>query len=139
MRIAIPIESTTSQESLDAPVSMHFGHVESFTIIDLDFDDLNKDNKKILNLSRNDLNSLEVVSNPMENHTCFAPVKVLIDNEVDVLLISGIGGRPLMFCLQNGIKVYQGAIGKVVDVLRDFLAGFLTQAMEGTCQGAHQH
>ncbi|MBD3227401.1 MAG: hypothetical protein GF329_04360 [Candidatus Lokiarchaeota archaeon] len=134
MRIAIP---TDAPGGLNAQASMHFGHVECFTLIDLDYDELKENNKRLLKLSESDFNSVEVVDNPMENHTCFAPVKVLIDNKVNVLLINGIGGRPMMYCLQNGIKVYNGAMGTVLDVVRDYLAGFLSQTYQGTCSGMH--
>ncbi|MHA1271009.1 MAG: NifB/NifX family molybdenum-iron cluster-binding protein [Candidatus Helarchaeota archaeon] len=132
MRIAIPTEHSGG---LNAEVSQHFGHVSQFTIVDIDYDKFKDDNKRIIELSEADVNSVFVVENPLEQHTCFAPVKVLIDNKVDVLVINGIGGRPLMFCLENGIKVYQGGVGKVLDVVRDFLAGFLKPTFQSTCGG----
>ena len=86
-------------------------------------------------MSESDFNKIQMVSTPIENHTCLAPVKVLIDNNVDVLLINGIGGRPMEFCLQNGIKVYIGSLGIVLNILRNFLGGFLNQAFQGTYMG----
>ncbi|MHA1230969.1 MAG: NifB/NifX family molybdenum-iron cluster-binding protein [Candidatus Helarchaeota archaeon] len=132
MRIAVPTEYPGG---LDAPVSQHFGHVAFFTIVEIDYDEITKDTSRIKNLSKEDIKSVKIVGNPMEEHTCFTPVKVLIDNGIDVLLINGIGGRPLMFCLQNGIKVYNGALGTVLEAVRDFLAGFLTETLQGTCMG----
>ena len=58
------------------------------------------------------------------------PVNLLAENGVQVLLVNGIGMRPLMGFQQAGINVYGGAVGTVEFVVNEFLQGNLSSVGE---------
>jgi|GEM_PF-3541232 len=49
---------------------------------------------------------------PCGEYNCSAPSRILKSQNVEILLVSGIGGRPLMPLAENKIKVFAGAAGK---------------------------
>jgi predicted Fe-Mo cluster-binding NifX family protein len=88
-RIAIPSVETGG---LDGKRAGHFGHCDTFTLVDV------KDG------------TIEKVST-IDNLThvqggCMVPVNLLADNQVNALIVGGIGMRPLMGFRQAGIDVY---------------------------------
>ena len=122
-KIAIP---SMSSEGLDSDVSAHFGSCQYFTIMQI-----------------NDRNVAEVesVGNGSEDgqHNCAAPAILPKAHNVEAVLVSGIGGRPLMSLTGQGIKVYAGAVGKVSDAVQDFNDGLLQElSTMGTCN-CHHH
>lgn len=88
-RIAVP---SMEAGGLDGKRSGHFGHCDVFTLIDV------KDG------------AIEKVSIlPNQSHVqggCMVPVNLLADNQVNALIVGGIGMRPLMGFRQVGIEVY---------------------------------
>lgn len=129
LRIAIP---SMSESGLESDVCAHFGSCEYFTIV-----------------SVNDgaIEGVETLGNGSENgeHNCAAPAALLKSRDVNAVLVSGIGGRPLMSLAANGIKVYAGAAGRVADAVQDYGDGLLQELVNrGTCDcsnhdGAHNH
>jgi predicted Fe-Mo cluster-binding NifX family protein len=122
-KIAVP---SMSNAGMDSEVCAHFGSCEYFTIIEL-----------------NDRNVAEVksVSNGSEDgqHNCAAPALILKAQNVEAVLVSGIGGRPLMSLTGQGIKVYAGAAGVVSNAVQDFNDGLLQElSTMGTCN-CHHH
>ena len=103
-----------SNEGLESDVCAHFGSCEYFTIIDLDGEAIK---------------SVEAVNNgsPGAEHNCAAPAIVLKSHDVNVVLVSGIGGRPLMSLNEQMIKVFAGAVGKVSDAVEDYHDGLLQE------------
>jgi predicted Fe-Mo cluster-binding NifX family protein len=101
-----------SNSGLESEVCAHFGTCEYFTIV-------NVENKTIADL--------KIVSNgfPDGEHNCAAPSIVLKSHNVETVLVSGIGGRPLMSLAENKIKVFAGAVGKVSDTVQDYNSGLL--------------
>ena len=88
VRIAVP---SVSPGGLNAVSSGHFGHCEQFTII-------NVEDQKIM--------SVDVIDNVSHvQGGCMVPVNLLAENRVQVLLVNGIGMRPLMGFQQAGIKI----------------------------------
>jgi len=110
-RIAIP---SIGNGGLDGQRSGHFGHCDVFTLVDVI-------GGEITNVS----------TIPNQGHVqggCMVPVNLLAENEVNALIVGGIGMRPLMGFRQAGIDVYHEAdrleIGPVV---ADLIAGKLSQ------------
>jgi predicted Fe-Mo cluster-binding NifX family protein len=121
-KIAIP---SMSKEGMESDVCAHFGSCEYFTIIDVD---------------EKAIKSIEAVSNgsPGAEHNCAAPAIVLKSHDVKVVLVSGIGGRPLMSLNEQMIKVFAGAAGKVSDAVEDYHGGLLQELIDqGTCNCSH--
>lgn len=123
VRIAIP---SGNPGGMDAPMGMHFGHCDIYTIVDVDAD------KNITAVG-----TLATV--PHVQGGCMAPVQHLASNGVQVLLAGGMGFRPLMGFQQVGVAVYfaggAATVGKAVEA---FLAGLLQPfSTENTCGGGH--
>ena len=91
IRVAVPSESPGG---LDAARSGHFGRSPSFTLVDL---------------VAGDITAVDTVTNaPHAPGGCLSPVVTLGENMVDVVIVAGIGHRPLLACLQSGIRVFAG-------------------------------
>jgi predicted Fe-Mo cluster-binding NifX family protein len=109
-RIAIP---SNGEGGLDGTRSGHFGHCDVFTFIDVE-------EGKIKNVS--------TISN--QEHVqggCMVPVNLLAEHNVDVLVVGGIGMRPLMGFRQVGIDVYYEAErAEIRPVVEDLIAGKLS-------------
>ncbi len=121
-KIAIPSMSNTGLES---EVCAHFGSCEYFTIIEINDGSVIKVN---------------AIGNGSEDgqHNCAAPAMLLDSQGVRVVLVSGIGGRPLMSLAEKGIKVHAGAVGKVADAVKDYKEGMLKELSGmGTCNCNH--
>jgi len=112
---------------LDAMRSGHFGHCDVFTLIHVE-------NGKIGDIS--------VVHNPPHQHGgCQAPVDLLQQSRADVLIVGGIGMRPLMGFRQAGIDVYYGPEGETVGAVIDhLLEGKLELIQENrVCGDSHEN
>jgi predicted Fe-Mo cluster-binding NifX family protein len=121
-KIAIP---SMSEKGLESDVCAHFGSCEYFTIIDVD---------------GAAIKSIDAISNgtPGAEHNCAAPAVLLKSHDVNIVLVSGIGGRPLMSLNEKMIKVFAGAVGQVSDAVEDYNAGLLQElATQGTCNCSH--
>jgi predicted Fe-Mo cluster-binding NifX family protein len=121
-KIAVP---SMSDIGLESDVCAHFGSCEYFTIVDL------KDRA---------IADIQVISNnsPDGVHNCAAPSIILISQNVDTVLVSGIGGRPLMSLAEKKIKVFAGAVGKISDAVQDYNDGLLQElSTTGTCNCSH--
>jgi predicted Fe-Mo cluster-binding NifX family protein len=121
-KIAIP---SMSDDGLESDVCAHFGSCEFFTIVDL------KDQT---------VPEVSAVSNGTHEgeHNCAAPAVLLKSEGVDAVLVSGIGGRPLMSLTEKKIKVFAGAVGKVSDAVQDYNEGLLQElSTRGTCNCSH--
>ena len=140
MIIVIP---SNGDGGLDAIVSDHFGHCDSFTIV--------KVNKELpvhgqvrntrLNEAEMDVNVIdnrghdaEECEHPGHNAThCGDHVSPILKAGATHLLVSGIGGGPVGLLKNAGVKLYNGAFGTVREAIRDFLNGLLDPLLEGTC------
>ena len=55
------------------------------------------------------ISAVDVVDNaPHDKGGCMSPVLTLGTNMVDAVIVAGIGHRPLLGCLQSGIRVFAG-------------------------------
>ena len=123
-RIAVPSMATGG---LDGQRSGHFGHCDTFTLVDV------KDGA-ILRVSTID-NQSHVQGG------CMVPVNLLADNQVDALIVGGIGMRPLMGFRQAGIDVYHDdQRPEIRPVVEDLISGKLSMiADDQVCGGGGQH
>jgi len=119
-RIAVP---SLGSGGLYGQRSEHFGHCDAFTLIDVA-------NGKIGNVT--------VVSNPPhQEEGCMVPVNTLSNLEVDALVVSGIGPRPLMGFNEAGIDVYHDSVcPEIKPVVEGLIVGDLPLiSMNETCSG----
>jgi predicted Fe-Mo cluster-binding NifX family protein len=121
-RIAIP---SMTDSGLESDMCAHFGSCEYFTLVDI---------------SNGKPEEVTAVSNasPDGVHNCAAPAELLKNSNVDAVIVSGIGGRPLVSLTSKGIRVYGGAFGRVSDALQDYASGVLNELSDrGTCNCSH--
>jgi predicted Fe-Mo cluster-binding NifX family protein len=110
---------------IGSDVCVHFGSCEYFTIVDV---------------YNGEIKGVSAVSNasPDGEHNCAAPAELLKVHNVNVVLVSGIGGRPLFSLVGKGIRVFGGAFGQVSDALDDYASGALDELSDrGTCNCSH--
>ncbi len=91
LRVAVPSEAPGG---LDSARSGHFGRSPYFTLVDI---------------VGGEIGPVDVVAN--RSHAdggCMAPVLTLGGNFVDAVIVAGIGQRPLLACVQAGIRVFAG-------------------------------
>lgn len=91
-RIAVP---SNGQGGLDGNRAGHFGHCDVFTFVDVE-------NGEIKNVST-------LQNQEHAQGGCMIPVNLLAEHKVNVLIVGGIGMRPLMGFKQVGIDVYYDA------------------------------
>lgn len=121
-KVAIP---SMSDSGLESDVCAHYGSCEYFTIVDV---------------QNKDIAGVETISNssPDGEHNCSAPSRIMKLQNVETVLVSGIGGRPLMSLAENKIKVFAGATGKVSNAVEDYNNGLLQElSTNGTCNCSH--
>lgn len=120
--IAIP---SMTDSGLDSDICAHFGSCEYFTIV------------KVEDGKVGEVGAISNVS-PDGEHNCAAPAILLKEKNVDAVVVSGIGGRPLMSLTGKGIRVFGGAFGRVSDAIQDYKTGVLQELSDqGTCNCSH--
>ncbi|MBW1914629.1 MAG: NifB/NifX family molybdenum-iron cluster-binding protein [Deltaproteobacteria bacterium] len=108
-RIAVP---SMDKGGLDGQRAGHFGHCDVFTLVDVKDDEIEQVTT---------LNNKEHVQGG-----CMVPVNLLAQNNVNALVVGGIGMRPLMGFRQAGIDVYHDATRQEIrPVVEDLIAGKL--------------
>ena len=120
VRIAVPSDG---QGGIDGKRAGHFGHCDVFTLFDVE------DGK---------IKDISILSN--KEHVqggCMVPVNLLADNNVQQLIVGGIGMRPLMGFKQVGIDVYHDSERmEIRPVVEDMIAGKLPKiADDQVCGG----
>ncbi len=123
IRVAIPSEGNGG---LDGKRAGHFGHCDVFTCIDVE---------------QGEIKNISIVAN--KEHVqggCMVPVNLLAENQVNALVVGGIGMRPLMGFKQVGIDVYyDGERTDIRPVVDDFLAGRLPAITDNDVCGGGGH
>lgn len=123
-RIAFP---TADAGGLDAERSGHFGHCDSFTLVDV------VDGEVV---------SVQAIANPPHAEGgCLAPVGILASAGVNALVVAGMGMRPLAGFADVGIRVYfEDQTPHVGTVLDKMMSGELPEMDPGAaCSGGCQH
>jgi len=131
MLIAIPSDAPGG---LDSTISEHFGHCGAFTIVEVE---------------DGEIGDVAIVENGgHEQGGCMAPVQLLKEKGVEILLAGGMGQRPLAGFQQVGITVhFKGDAQSVGDAVNLFIDGGCPAFDEaqtcggggGGCGGHHHH
>ena len=120
MRIAISAETNNE---LDSTVAQHFGRCPFFALVDLE---------------GTEVKACQVIDNPYYARHEPGQVPAFIrEQEADVMLSGGMGGRAIQFFEQYGIKAATGASGTVRQALENYLGGSLTGA--APCEESVDH
>ncbi|MDI6870835.1 MAG: NifB/NifX family molybdenum-iron cluster-binding protein [Bacillota bacterium] len=119
VRVAVP---SAWPGGLDSYRSGHFGRCDCFTVVDI------QEGKQT---------AVSVVENvPHAEGGCLRPVNLLSRHDVDAVVVSGMGFRPLQGFREAGIQVYVGTGEKVRQAVEAFVAGRLpVMTDEGVCGG----
>jgi predicted Fe-Mo cluster-binding NifX family protein len=116
-KIAIP----SMTEGLDAQICPHFGHADKFVIIEYD-------------PSKKEIKNVEMMKNPPhESGGCMRPVMLLKDKGIKSIILTGIGQRPLMGFMQQGISIFHGIDGTIRQNLEAFWNKQLKNVTESLC------
>ena len=104
MKIAIPSED---DKGLESTVSMHFGHAQYYTFVDVE-----KDNY-----------TAKVVKIPFAEHGPGDLPNFVKENGGDMVVAYGMGGRAIDFFNEMGIEVVTGVSGKIDTVIKQIIKG----------------
>jgi predicted Fe-Mo cluster-binding NifX family protein len=119
MKICVP---TMGNKGLDDFVSEHFGRAPTFTVVDMETNEIN------------------VFPNTSEHFGGVgAPPEILSEGGVEVMLCSGLGPKAINMFEQLGIEVYVGAGGTVRKAIRAFQSGRLHEATDADACKMHRH
>ncbi|MBN1280503.1 MAG: NifB/NifX family molybdenum-iron cluster-binding protein [Candidatus Thermoplasmatota archaeon] len=117
MKVCIP---TNGNQGLNDTVGEHFGRVPTYTIVDLQ------------------TNDVRVVPNTSEHLGGVGyPPEIMAKEGVTVLVCRGLGRRAIAMFEQIGIEVYIGASGTVKDAITAFQNGTLHKAGADDACGQH--
>lgn len=120
MRIAVSVETKNELESV---VAHHFGRCPFFALVDLE---------------GRDVKTIQVIDNPFYNGHQPGQVPGFIkEQNANVMLSGGMGGRAIEFFKQYGIETATGADGTVRQSLEKYLGGELTGA--APCKESVEH
>ena len=122
MKIAVTAENNIGLESM---VAQHFGHAPYFMLVDVENDEVT---------------STQGIANPFaESHQPGQIPGFIKEQNADVMLSGGMGGRAIQFFEQYGIKTATGASGTVRQALENFFGGKLSEAAPCDESVAHGH
>lgn len=122
MKIAVTAENNNGLESL---VAQHFGHAPFFILVDVD---------------NGEVCTVQSVANPFaEAHQPGQIPAFVKQQNADVILSGGMGGRAIEFFEQAGIKAATGASGTVRQALEHYFGGKLKDAAPCDESVAHGH
>jgi len=108
IRVAIPVQD---KRGLEDEIFEHFGHAPYFLLVDVE---------------NNEITTIEIVENPYASqHGPGLVPQFLKEKDVNILICMGIGRRALDFFNRLGIEVITGAMGKVEEILNEYLKGSL--------------
>lgn len=119
VRLAVP---SAWPGGLDSERSGHFGRCDCFTVVDI---------------NGGKQTAVSVVENvPHAEGGCLRPVNILSRQNVNAVVVGGIGFRPLQGFREAGIEVYIGIGQKVRQAVEAFVNGELpVMTDEGVCGG----
>nr|MBD3197653.1 hypothetical protein [Candidatus Lokiarchaeota archaeon]MBD3202047.1 hypothetical protein [Candidatus Lokiarchaeota archaeon] len=117
--IGIPAKGPEMKSS----ISEHFGHCQYF-----------------VGLKVNESNEVEKYFSLQNNghSSCMEPVINMKERGVTDMIVGGIGGRPYMGFIQNGINLFKGVNGTLEENVSLLLEGKLEQLGGPSCSGANQ-
>lgn len=120
MKICFPVEENIGLES---PVYNHFGSAPLFLVVDTE-------TRQAIALQNKD---------QVHQHGACNPLKALGNDQLDGIVVGGIGGGALNGLLRMGLKVYRAADGTVATNMDLFLEGMLSELTPQQTCGGHAH
>lgn len=120
MKICIPIIEDKGSKS---PVNPHFGSAPLFLIVDTDTGEC----RSIPN------------RNEHHAHGMCMPLQSLQGEQLDGIVVAGIGAGALNKLMNAGLKVYYSDQSSVEDTLSEFKAGKLREMTPGMACTGHAH
>jgi len=124
MKIAVSAENNQGENSA---VAHHFGRCPFFALVEVDQDEIK---------------SVSVIENPFyAGHQPGQVPGFIKEQNADVMLSGGMGGRAIQFFSQFGIDTATGASGTVKQAVTEFLAGNLsgTASCAESVEHGHGH
>jgi predicted Fe-Mo cluster-binding NifX family protein len=122
MRIAISLQTN---DGLDSMVAQHFGRCPYFALVDMD---------------GNEVQGIEVIDNPyFARHQVGEIPQFIHEQQANVMLSGGMGGRAIQFFQELGIQAATGAAGTVRQILETYLGNELREAAPCAESVAHGH
>jgi predicted Fe-Mo cluster-binding NifX family protein len=122
MKIAVTAENNNGLESM---VAQHFGHAPYFILADVE---------------NGEVSATQGIANPFAEYHQPGQIPGFIkEQNADVLLSGGMGGRAIQFFEQYGIKTATGANGTVRQALENYFGGKLSEAAPCDESVAHGH
>ncbi len=122
MKIAVTAENNNGLESL---VAQHFGHAPYFILVDVENDEVT---------------AVQGVANPLaQAHQPGQIPNFIHQQNANVILSGGMGGRAIQFFEQLGVHAATGAAGTVRQALENYFGGALKNAAPCDESVAHGH
>jgi predicted Fe-Mo cluster-binding NifX family protein len=122
MLIAVSAETN---QGLESQVAHHFGRCPYFALVQVE---------------GNEIQSVRMIDNPF--YAAHQPGQVpgfIKEQEADVMLSGGMGGRAIQFFTQFGIEAATGATGTVAEAVGCYLEGKIKGASSCAESEAHGH
>lgn len=120
MKLCFPVERN---EGLNSPVFSHFGSAPLFVVVD-------NETQQVSEVTNRDLH---------HQHGACSPLRALGGQEVQAIVVGGIGAGALNGLRQAGLKVYQAKGATVAENLSLFNAQNLLELTPGQVCGGHGH
>lgn len=121
MKVCLPTQSTNG---LAEPLYGHFGSAPYFTVVDTE---------------SGEVKLIDNADQKHEHGKC-NPIAALANEQVDAVVVQGIGAGAVSKLGQMGIRVYHsnlGTVGEAVKALKD--GKLLPISSAGLCQHHHEH
>jgi len=120
MKICFPVEENQGLESL---VFGHFGSAPAFMVVDTETRDV-----------------LKIVNRDLHHaHGACSPLKALDGQQVDAIVVGGIGAGALLGLNRAGLKVYRALRGTIADNLAGMAHAELPELTSDQVCGGHSH
>ncbi|MCD1293795.1 hypothetical protein CUJ83_02135 [Methanocella sp. CWC-04] len=112
IKMAVPV---LSPNGLQSEITDHFGMAEDFVILETE---------------GVEIKSFEILHNDPNVKGGKTPAKFLADIGVKIILSGYVGPHMLVILLNEGVRVFKGAVGTAEDAFEDYKAGMLTEVFK---------
>lgn len=109
----------------DGKIDDHFGHCEYFGVYSIG--------------ETNEIISLEKIESPQSCGCRSGIIRTLADKGVEVMLCGNMGDEAVQNLAHFGIKVVRGCSGEAENVVKDWLAGRISDAGVVCAEHRHHH
>lgn len=120
MKVCFPV---AENQGLESKVYEHFGSAPGFVVVDMTTSEVTAINNH----------------DQIHEHGGCNPVAGLGGNQVDAVVVGGIGGGALHKLNSSGMRVFQAQAGTIADNIALFKSNALPEYMPGHTCGGHGH